>query len=305
VRGRKYATARMARRSQRVAHVNQFRIAGALCVVVCASFAARAAAQVIEGSYFADATVSSPPTVAPPPRTVTPPRAVDPDTLTSRNPFCSDCGPPPVAGDPTPVAQIQLPLVLVATNRGAVSFATMRNTETDAQGAYAVGAKVPGAGVVERIGATYVEIRTDQGLARVALMASTPDEPTAAPTKTSAPAVSAWADKVNKIDDSTYEVDRSLVRDLMAAQGKTPGVRVGPAMKDGRIAGLRVQQARADSLATAIGLRQGDTINGIDGNSLDTADAMLNAYRKLDSASSVRVSLTRAGKPLELDYRLR
>jgi type II secretory pathway component PulC len=283
--------------------VNRFRIAGALCVVVCASFAARAAAQVIEGSYFADATASSPPTVVPPLQPVSPPRGVDPNTLTSRNPFCSDCGPPHEgAGDPSVSPQIQLPLVLVATNRGAVSFATMRNTDTDAQGAYAIGAKVPGGGVVEHIGAAYVEIRTDQGLARVELMASTPDEAKPEPAKTP---VSKWADKVNKIDETTYEVDRSLVRDLMAAQGKTPGVRVGPAMKDGKISGLRVMQARADSLATAIGLKQGDVVSGIDGSSLDTADAMLDAYRKLDSASSVKVLLTRAGKPVELDYRLR
>src|SRR5262245_8505748 len=82
--------------------VNRSRIAGALCVVVCASFAARAAAQVIEASYFAEPTGASPPTVVSRPQPVSPPRGVDPNTLTSRNPFCSDCGPAPAAGDPSP-----------------------------------------------------------------------------------------------------------------------------------------------------------------------------------------------------------
>jgi general secretion pathway protein C len=302
-----------ARRDTGVAHgtpveipvtVHRSWIVGALCVVVCASFAARAAAQVIEASYFAEPTAASPRTTVAPPPAVSP-RGVEAKTLTDRNPFCSDCGPAPSAGDPTTVSEgvpaTTRPLVLVATMRGPTSFATIRNTETGAQGAYTTGSRIPGAGAAEKITASYVWLRTETGLERVDLLtvAAAPPEAT-----TPAPAPDAWADRVKKIDDSTYDVDRTLVRELMTANGKTPGVRVMPVMKDGKLRGIRVSQARKDSLATAIGLRTGDVIEAIDGKSLDTADAALEAMGSLERAPSVRVSLSRAGKPVELDYKL-
>lgn len=291
-------------------------IASALCVVVCAGFAARAAANVLDDSEAVPTAVPPPAApVAPPP-----PARVDAgmaDELVDRNAFCSDC-PSEGAGDPSPLPQIKArsSLVLVATSLGdrpQDSYATLMDATTGAQGAYWIGQRVSGIGVLDKVAGTYVLVRNDAGaVERVEFSSGPAPEAPARPTEPKAdapatgPAPPSWASRVNKVDESTYEVDRSLIKDLMNAGAKLPGVRVTPAVgKDGKLGGVRVTQARKDSLAAGIGLRAGDLVQAIDGTALDSTDAVLEMYGRLDSASVARVSILRAGKPTELEYRLR
>jgi len=294
-------------------------IASALCVVVCAGFAARAAANVFEAEYLAEPTAVPVPPAAP----VAPPLpvVVDPgkaSALVDRNVFCSDC-PAQGAGDPLPTVAIpaRSSLELVATSLGdrpSESYATLVDATSGTQGAYWIGQRVSGIGTLEKVAGTYVLVRNDAGaVERVELgRGPKPTEPAAKPAKIAAVAATpdaaapAWAARVNKLDDQTYEVDRQLIRDLMNAGAKLPGVKVMPAMsKDGKLAGVRVAQARKDSLAAGLGLKNGDLVQAIDGTALDSTDAMLEMYGRLDSASVTRVSIVRGGKPVELEYRLR
>jgi hypothetical protein len=289
-------------------------IAGALCVLVCVSFAARALGHVIEARYLAEPTAAPlPPAVALPPPIVSSSGGGEASVLVERNPFCSDCatgpGDPPSRSDG--VTASQLPLVLVATSlapESADSYATLRNLETGAQGAFWIGSRVPGGGVIERVAGTYVWLRTAAGaLERLDLLAvaAAPPEPTS-PSKPAGDAP-AWTEKVRKLDDATYEVDRQLIRDLVGggATAKVPGVRVMPATgKDGKLRGVRISQARKDSLAVGLGLRTGDVIEAIDGKALDSPDVLLAAYGELERAAAARISISRGGKPLEIEYRL-
>jgi general secretion pathway protein C len=300
------------------------RIAGALCVLVCAMLSARAVAHVIEAEYTAEPTAASPLTSVAPPPPAAPPGGPQADVLTDRNVFCSDCQDTERAGDPpsrlpaaaqvAEVPRTRLPLVLVATSLAeprAESFATIRHG-SGVQGAYRVGHRVPGAGVVERVAGTYVWIRTPAGVERLDLGAATEPAPT-----TTAPAAStrvaaqpeaqppAWTGRVKQIDDDSFEVERQLIRDLISQRAQLPGVRVTPAMKDGQLRGMRIGQARKDSLAAALGLRAGDVIEAIDGQPLSSSEVVLDAYGKLDTAAQVRITLSRGGQPTELDYRLR
>jgi type II secretory pathway component PulC len=298
-------------------------IVGALCTLTCVSFVAHAANDVIEARYLAD------PPVAPPlPRAAhSSPPAVSPDTrqasvLVDRNPFCSDCtgtdDPISPAGD---VATSRRPLVLVATSLGEAPFASIRNLETGGQGAFALGEELPGVGVLEKVAGTYVVIRSQSGAERLDLLAV----PTTAGSSSAgagqvgkgvggAAAAAkpgtgpAWAARVRKIDDVTFEVDRELVRELVGggATAKVPGVRVTPATgKDGKLRGVKVSRASKDSLAAGLGLRSGDVIEALDGHAITGPDVLLEAYGRLESAAQVRVSVSRGGKPVELDYRLR
>jgi hypothetical protein len=288
-------------------------IAGALCVLVCVSFVARALGHVIEARYLAEPTAAPlPPRSAPPPITSSS-GGGEASALVDRNPFCSDCATGP--GDPLSppgVAASRLPIVLVATSLApdpADSYATLVNLESGAQGAFWVGHRVPGGGVIERVAGTYVWLRTGDGaVERIDLLAiaAAPAEPPAPPKpKGDAPA---WSERVKKLDDATYEVDRQLVRDLVGggATAKVPGVRVMPATgKDGKLRGVRISQARKDSLAAGLGLRTGDVIEAIDGKALDSPDVLLAAYGELERAAAARVSISRGGKPIEIEYRLR
>lgn len=300
----------------------RFWIVGAATVTVCATLAAQAAGHVVEARYLSDATHAPPlPRVAPAPApaapTPSPAASSLPQRLVERNMFCSDCV---GAGVPDPAAdggalRSSLPLVLIATSLGTDPWATVRNTESGAQGAFGVGDRIPRVGAIAAIAGTWIEVANDAAagrIERIQLLAEAAPGPTAGGGKPVAaaekPPESPFADRVNKIDDHTYEVDRQLVRELAtSAGGQVKGVRVTPVIKDDKLAGLKVLVAKPDSVAAAVGLRPGDVIQTIDGKPIESAQQMIDIMARLDEISSVQFDGTRRGKKekLALELRLR
>jgi|SRR5688572_25514064 type II secretion system protein C len=295
-------------------------IVGAVTVTVCATLAAQAAGNVVEARYLSDATHAPAvtrvaPVAAPAPAPI--PTAPATASLVERNMFCSDCV---AAGDPDPAAgagalRSSLPLVLIATSLGTDPWATVRNTESGAQGAFGVGDRIPRVGAIAAIAGTWIEVANDAAegrIERIELLTVAAPGPTAGGGKPVAtaekPPESPFADRVNKIDDHTYEVDRQLVRELAtSAGGQVKGVRVTPVIKDDKLAGLKVLVAKPDSVAAAVGLRPGDVIQTIDGKPIESAQQMIDIMARLDEISSVQFDGTRRGKkePLALELRLR
>lgn len=292
----------------------QFWIVGAATVTVCAALAARAAGHVVEARYLTDATHAPPlprvaPALVPQVTAAVPGVPRNPGSLVERNMFCSDCG---GAGGPEPIAGAAtastLPLILVATSLGDEPWATVRDPDTGAQGAFGVGDRIPRVGAISHIAGTWIEVHNDQAgrTERILLLGAAP---VAGPAKTATtdPATPAepFADRVRKLDDHTYEVDRQLVRELVGG-GKVDGVRIMPITKGDKLLGIKVLQARPSSIAAAIGLRPGDLIEGIDGNKLESAQQMIDMMARLDDISSVHLDGThRGGTALGLDLRLR
>jgi type II secretory pathway component PulC len=294
-----------------------------VCVVVCAALAARIVAHVIEAEALADAdrapavpvvalAVAPPPAAAPRPGT----DAAEGRALVDRDMFCSSCsvagpgpGQPPGPGVGVPFTS--LPLVLVATSLGHEPIATVRDERSGSQGAYGGGDRMPGAGPIVRIGATSVDFENPAAgrverlslLAQAGLAAGGP-----APGARPAPHTP-WDDRVRALDDTHFEVDRRLVREMVEAAGKggrgMRGMRMMPLSRDGKLAGIRVMMARPDSIAGVLGLRTGDTVTSVAGVPIDSVDRLLEVYGKLDDLPAVTVEGTRRGQPLALEYRLR
>jgi general secretion pathway protein C len=111
---------------------------------------------------------------------------------------------------------------------------------------------------------------------------------------------------IKKIDDTTYEIDRSLVAEVFASPTAFPrGARVVPAMKNGKPEGLKLYALRPTSVYSKLGLADGDLIQSINGFELTTADKTLEAYTKLRDATSLQVEATRRGRPITLKYTIR
>jgi type II secretory pathway component PulC len=286
----------------------RFWIVGAATVTVCAVLAARAAGQVVEARYLTDAprapTLPRVEQQAPP--AAVQPVAGNPALLVERNMFCSDCG---SAGDPEPgaAAASTLPLVLIATSLGREPWASVRNTETGAQGAYGIGDRIPHVGAVAHVAGRWIEVMNDTAgrIERIDLLATAgavaaPKAATAASSTSTNP----YADRVVAIDDHTFEVDRQLVRDLVSG-GKVDGVFIRPQTKDGALQGIKVVTARPTSIAAAIGLRPGDLIEGIDGKKIEGANQLLDMLAKLDDLSTVTLDGTRKGAAMAIELRLR
>jgi general secretion pathway protein C len=303
-----------------------FWVVGALTVVLCAFFAAKAAGHVVEAKVLGDAKHAPKITpVAPKPTVVAAAtRTKDGKPLADRNMFCSDCLPPlPVATavtDPSQIPMTSLPLVLVATSVNTIerySIASILNNGTNKQGAYAPGDTIPGAGPVKAIYYRYVDFHntSTNRLERISLLGDAPQVPVAVAAVTEQPKPTtddkddlqaAIESGIKKIDDGNYEIDRALVDKVLAnPMGIAKGARVVPAVKNGKADGFKLYAIRPNSVYSKLGFSNGDTLHSINGFELTSADKALEVYTKLKEANSLQVEITRRGKPVSINYSIK
>ncbi|MBL9014684.1 MAG: hypothetical protein JNL83_10940 [Myxococcales bacterium] len=302
-----------------------FWVLGAVVVMVCSIFAAKATGHILEAKFLGDSP-TPPKIVAAPQSSKTPDKKThdkDGTQLQARNMFCSECAPPePVANaansDPSSIVNTSLPLTLVATNVAVPatdSYATVINTENQKQGAFGVGDQLPGAsGKVKEIHYKYVDFENAGRTERLVLVGVTPPPaPVATTTPTPTPSDGGGDDLqasidngIKKIDDSTYEIDKKLVDQVLAnPMAVAKGARVVPAVKNGKPDGFKLYAIRPSSVYAKLGLTNGDTIQSINGFELTTADKALEVYTKLREATSLEMEVTRRGKPVTLKYTIR
>lgn len=279
-----------------------------ITVVVCASFAAHAVAALVEAEHLAPTPRGTPLPRAVP--VVAPPRAApDGSALVDRNMFCSTCG-PVISPPDAPVTNRAA--VLLATDFGSRkedARATVRVLETEAQGSWGVGERIPGVGTISRIGGISIDVVDNAGrTTKLSLLDGAPVSSPGGDGSGSAklePPADPFADRIKKIDDHTFEVDRAFVRELVSGVAKPGNVRMIPIVTDGEVKGVRLSAVRAGSIPAAIGLRNADVINAIDGDPIKSAQQLLDLYAKLDQLSSIELQGTRGGKPLAISLRLR
>lgn len=301
----------------------------ALAVALSAVFGAKLVNHVAEAKLLADAKRGpkvSPP--APSPSSPVASRTKDGKPLIDRNMFCSTCLPPvPVAAaatgpiDPNTVPMTSLPLLLVATHvtderHAKEAFATILNTATQRQGAYWMDQPIPGAGKVVAIHYKYVDFKNDASgrTERISITGEAPPPPTPAATVAAATKPAGDGDDltaaidagVKKIDDTNYEIDRSLVEKVLAnPMAVAKGARVMPSSKNGEPNGFKLYAVRPSSVYAKLGFANGDTIHVINGMELNSMDKAMEVYSKVRDASSLTVNITRRGKPVTLSYTVR
>ena len=297
-----------------------FWVLGAIAVMICAVFAAKAANHVVEAKYLGDpdhapklqATAMLPTTT---PKVT---RTKDGAPLAARDMFCSDCTPPVVVAsnnnDPSSIVNTSLPLSLLATNVSLdddESYATVVNTDNQKQGSYSIGDPIPGAsGKLKEIHYKYIDFENGGHVERLVLNGAAPPVVAAvvpAPGDGSGDDMQALVDSgVKKIDDHHYEIDRALVDKILAnPMGVAKGARVVPAVKNGKPDGFKLYAIRPTSVYAKIGLENGDTLQAINGMEMTSAEKALEVYTKLRDASSLEVDITRKGKADKMNYSIR
>lgn len=126
--------------------------------------------------------------------------------------------------------------------------------------------------------------------------------PEAAPTSTSkskrGKVPAEIASKIHKISDTHFSVERTVIDQVLEKQAELMrSVRVVPGKEGTGLYGIR-----PDSLLGMLGLENGDALQSINGFEVTTDPSKaLEAYTRLRTADHLTVSITRRGKPTNID----
>ncbi len=109
-------------------------------------------------------------------------------------------------------------------------------------------------------------------------------------------------DKIKKVGPNKYEIEKSVVQDLMKNMANAGrGARIMPDPKGG----FRASFVRTYSLFYKLGVRSGDVIKSVNNIPLNSIQETLMLYTKLKNASHLTMSLNRRGKTVNMDYTIR
>jgi len=272
----------------------RFWVVIATTVVICGVLAASAVSHALEATYLEESASPARASNLPLQPAAVVDRSKDGSMLAERNMFCSTCA----AGVATPagpeigatdegIPLTALPLELVATNiseRPDWSFATIRNAASSQQGSFWIGDTLPGGGPIQRIGGRSVvfENRSTGRLEQVALLrARGRDQARTARRGDAGKPSNPFAEQIRKIDDTTFEVDRKLLTQLLARPESIKGARVRPVQSPGEGMGFRFYGVSKRSLPAALGLRSGDVVSAVNGMEFTTPDRLLEIITKV------------------------
>ncbi len=129
-----------------------------------------------------------------------------------------------------------------------------------------------------------------------------PEVAPASPLPVTAPSTSPLAGKIERVSDTVLRVDRAAIDRLLDTPSELAQMRVVP---DGR--GVRLGPMKPGSSLALLGLEAGDRLEAVDGVEIGDTERMMAAYARLKSGNveRLRLRITRAGRPIELDYVVR
>jgi general secretion pathway protein C len=112
-------------------------------------------------------------------------------------------------------------------------------------------------------------------------------------------------DGIEKITDTKFNIQRSLVDKVLANQGSLmKTARVIPHEEDGRVVGMRLYGIRRNSLLGRLGVRNGDMLRTINGFDMTSPDSALEAYTRLRTADGLTLAIKRQNKDMTIEYNI-
>lgn len=112
--------------------------------------------------------------------------------------------------------------------------------------------------------------------------------------------------RARPVPGSTITLNRDMVANSLENIGDLLSqVRVRPHYKNGKADGLMLSQVKPNTIFTKLGLRNGDIIQSIDGEQIESPDEIMDFYEDLKSGSSISLEIMRRGKKKTLNYRFK
>lgn len=113
--------------------------------------------------------------------------------------------------------------------------------------------------------------------------------------------------QIEQVSETKFIVERDLVDKYL---GNLDGIaRMGRAIPhrgaDGDIDGYRLSGIRRNTVGQKLGIKNGDIVHGVNGQSLTSMQGAMAAFSSLQSESSFSFEVTRRGQKMTLEYEVR
>lgn len=306
-------------------------------VALAAYFQAAGVTQLLGAAFSGAAPQVSPlgPSLAPPPSTVERPSA---DAIIARNPFDSVTGPlnaekldvpvpsksPIDNSDPLAAPACDSPTVFIVTEStdplwsvAALQAPGDLRPRMHRVGDDVGGKKVEFIGFNPRENTPAVWLSGGGTLCQAMLFKTQPVLPAAAPVAAMAPpppppsggpspVPADIASKIQKVSDTEFNIDRSVVDKILENQAELmKSARIVPETKDGKVLGIRLFGIRPETLLGTLGLQNGDRLETINGFNMGSPEKALEAYARLRTASQLDVTVNRRGAPVAIGFHIK
>lgn len=280
-----------------------------LLIAGCAYFAARSFNDIVARRLTA---VPPAPRIAAPARVPRELSRTAYDVIVQRDIFNAvkqEAPPPP----PPQASASDLHIKLVGTTHLSWTkpFAVFEDQNTHDQQIYRQGDQIPDAGelltveksqVVINHNGTQVtlEMPTDQGDAG---SAPAPAVPEPAPIVSAMPPM--FGRDVERVGPYQFMIHRSAVdRNLQNMGQLFTQMRAIPNVQNGKTDGFRLSEVVPGSLFSQMGLRNGDVVTSIGGQDLNDPTQAIALLNSLRNSSSLSITVTRHGRPVDLSYQI-
>ena len=113
------------------------------------------------------------------------------------------------------------------------------------------------------------------------------------------------AEGIEKVNDTNYNISRSMLNKVLDNAGRLIGIAaVAPKMEGGSSVGMEIRGIRSGTLLTKLGIKNGDILEAVNGQSLTSTDAALGAYTTLRTSDKFNLSIRRKGESMIINYNL-
>ncbi len=224
--------------------------------------------------------------------------------------------PPPPKAEVKPIIREPLLseiLVLKGTVVGAglSSLAIIENRQARSESIYPEGGEVAGARII-RVESDRVNLLDKEGKEVVLALSSTGGvpfsggpavKPAAVETGRAAPVIPQPVPE-GKIPASASVSLADITRQVAQNPAEIRDLKLAPVVLEGKVAGYRVKNIAAGSLAARYGIQNGDVVTRVNGIVLEKLSQVNEIYRSIKPGTPFAVEILRAGSPLTLSFQL-
>ena len=148
--------------------------------------------------------------------------------------------------------------------------------------------------------------KTQPTLPAIAASAGPGERPPAPPPDDSGGLLSQIKSKIEKVSDTEFNIDRSVVDKILENQALLmKSARFVPDTKDGKVLGIRLFGFKPDTLLGVLGLQSGDRLESINGFNMGSPEKALEAYARLRTASQLDITVNRHNAAVSIVHHIK